>query len=194
MKTLYSLLIALVLVSSPQAPAQAQYTLGPDSQRQPGVPRGTVTHHTSTSKTFPGTIRDYWIYVPAEYKPDEPACVMVFQDGGGFVKETGDARVPIVFDNLIYKHQMPVAIGIFINPGVLPAPAASEQSRYNRSFEYDGLSDRYARFLLQEILPEVGRHYNLSPDPNARRLAASALAASAHSLWHGSILKLSAAC
>lgn len=148
-----------------------QYTLGPDSQRQPGVPVGTVTHYTWTSKIFPGTVRDYWVYVPAQYNAQKPACVMVVQDGGGFVRDTGAARMPIVFDNLIYKHEMPVTIGIFINPGVLPAPQPNQRARYDRSFEYDALGGRYARFLLDEILPEVGKHYNLSTNPNDRAIA-----------------------
>jgi gluconolactonase len=148
--------------------ATEEYPLGPDSQRQAGVPQGAVTHYTWTSRIFPGTTRDYWVYVPAEYNPDKPACVMVFQDGEMFIKEDGRARVPIVFDNLIAKRQMPVTIGIFINPGVLKALSPDQQNRYNRSFEYDSLGDRYARFLLQEILPEVAKHYNLSTNPDDR--------------------------
>ncbi|HEV2417745.1 MAG TPA: SMP-30/gluconolactonase/LRE family protein, partial [Terriglobia bacterium] len=145
--------------------------LGPDSQRQPGVPVGTVTQYTWTSKIFPGTVRDYWVYVPTEYNAQKPACVMVVQDGAGFIRDTGASRMPIVFDNLIYKHEMPVTIGIFINPGVLPAPQSSQRARYDRSFEYDALGGRYARFLLDEILPEVGKHYNLSTNPNDRAIA-----------------------
>src|SRR5579864_7979630 len=79
------------------------YTLGPDSQRQQNVPKGTVMKYSWTSKIYPGTVRDYWIYVPAQYKPDKPACVMVFQDGGGFVSDDGSWRAAIVFDNLINK-------------------------------------------------------------------------------------------
>src|SRR5438270_8993608 len=97
------------------------YALGPDSQPQPGVPRGTLTKQSWTSKIFPGAVRDYWIYVPVQYKAGVPACVMVFQDGAGLVSETGAWHVPIVFDNLIHKHEMPVTIGIFIDPGVLSA-------------------------------------------------------------------------
>ena len=151
--------------------AAEEYPLGPDSQRQPGVPQGTVTQYTWSSKIFPGTTRDYWVYVPAQYKSGQPACVMVFQDGAMFIKEDGRARVPIVFDNLIAKHEMPVTIGIFINPGVLKALSPEQQNRYNRSFEYDSLGDRYARFLLQEILPEVAKHYNLSKNPDDRAIA-----------------------
>ncbi|MGH9344106.1 MAG: SMP-30/gluconolactonase/LRE family protein [Terriglobia bacterium] len=165
------LLFLLVLFSAGALWPSPQYALGPDSQRQPGVPVGAVTHYTWTSKIFPGTVRDYWVYVPAEYNPQKPACVMVVQDGGGFILDTGAARMPIVFDNLIFKHEMPVTIGIFINPGVLPVRQPGQRARYDRSFEYDALGGRYARFLLDEILPEVGKHYNLSRDPNDRAIA-----------------------
>jgi gluconolactonase len=164
-------LIPILVLSAWALAGAEEYSLGPDSQRQPGVPRGTVTQHTWTSRIFPGTVRDYWVYVPAQYKPERPAAVMIFQDGGGYVKEDGAWRVPIVFDNLIQKGEMPVTIGIFINPGVLPAASPDRQARYNRSFEYDALGDRYARFLLEEILPEVGRQYNLSSNPDDRALA-----------------------
>ena len=163
-------LIAILVLSGWALLGAEEYALGPDSQRQPGIPQGKVTQHTWASRIFPGTVRDYWIYVPAQYKPERPAAVMIFQDGAGYVREDGAWRVPTVFDNLIQKGEMPVTIGIFINPGVLPA-APDQQARYNRSFEYDGLGDRYARFLLEEILPEVGKQYNLSNDPNDRALA-----------------------
>jgi enterochelin esterase family protein len=107
-----------------------EYVPGPDSQRQPGVPQGKVTKHEWTSKIYPGTVRDYWVYVPAQYKPDKPACTMVFQDGISFVNETGAFKATVVFDNLIHKGDMPVTIGIFINPGVVPA---SRQTRSRAS-------------------------------------------------------------
>lgn len=169
-----SLLICLLLLAPGLASAQAaqeEYPLGPDSSRQPGVPTGTVTHYTWTSHIFPGTTRDYWVYVPAQYSADKPACLMVFQDGEGFIKEDGRERVPIVFDNLIARHDMPVTVAIFINPGVLKASSPDQQDRFNRSFEYDGMGDRYARFLLEEIVPEVAKHYNLSTNPDDRAIA-----------------------
>jgi gluconolactonase len=169
------LLCSLVAALGLAHAAQEEYPLGPDSQRQPGVPQGTVTHYTWTSDgghgIYPGTMREYWVYVPAQYTADKPACVMVFQDGAGFIKEDGRARVPIVFDNLIAKHEMPVTIGIFINPGVVKALSPDQQDRFNRSFEYDGLGDRYARFLLDEIIPEVSKHYKLSTNPDDRAIA-----------------------
>lgn len=165
-------LIFLVAVSA-VLPCAEEYSLGPDSQRQPGVPRGAITKYTWTGKIYPGTVRDYWIYVPAQYKVEQSACVMIFQDGGRMVEETGSWRVPIVFDNLIQKGEMPVTLGVFVDPGVLPALSQEQQNRYNRSFEYDALGDRYARFLIEEILPEVAKHYNLSKDPNDHAIAGS---------------------
>ncbi len=84
---------------------------------------------------------------------------------------TGTIRVPTVFDNLIHRGEMPVTIGIFINPGGLKDGAnENARRRGNRSFEYDTLSDRYARFLLEEILPEVGKTYRLTDDPEGRAI------------------------
>lgn len=166
--------------------AADQYTFGPDSARQPNVPTGKLTQHQWKSQIFPGTLRDYWVYLPAQYKPDTPAAVMVFQDGAGVVKEDGNWRIPIVFDNLIHKGEMPVTIGIFIDPGVLPPPSSSQQGRFNRSYEYDGLTDRYARFLIEEILPEVGKTYKLTNDPNLRAIAGSSSGgiAAFTAAWH----------
>ncbi len=164
-------LIAFLLVSP--ALRSEEYKPGPDSQRKPEVPRGAITKYTWTSRIFPGTVRDYWVYVPAQYSADRAACVMVFLDGGGFVNETGGWRAPIVLDNLIAAKTMPVTIGVFVNPGVLPALSSNRQNRYNRALEYDGLGDRNARFLIEEILPEISKSYKLSTDPNDRAIAGS---------------------
>lgn len=165
--------VSALALATPLA-AQEEYKQGPDSFRQPNVPKGKITQHSWTSKIFPGTVRDYWIYVPAQYDAAKPACVMIIQDGGGSVREDGAGyKYPVVFDNLIHKREMPVTIGIFINPGVLPAANANAMGRYNRSLEYDGLGDTYARFLIDEILPEVAKSYNLSKDPDHYGLAGS---------------------
>jgi enterochelin esterase-like enzyme len=145
-----------------------RYEHGPDSQEQNGVPRGKVTKLHWKSKVFPDTERDWWIYVPAQYDGKTPACVMVFQDGGAYVGATGNFRAPIVFDNLIHKKQMPVTIGVFINPGKIPSKQPKGEARDNRSFEYDTLSDQYATFLEKEILPEVGKSYKLRKDAAGR--------------------------
>jgi enterochelin esterase family protein len=162
--------VLLLLLALAPARAADDYKLGPDSEEQPGVPTGKVTKQTWTSTIFPGTVRDYWVYVPAQYDAGHPACVMVFQDGGGYVNPKGQFRVPIVFDNLIAKKEMPVTIGIFINPGKVPASQPGEKDRENRSFEYDTPSDQYVRFLEKEILPEVGKQYNLRQDAKGRAI------------------------
>jgi len=166
-----SIQLLLFAVSLPLAAiAFDDYKPGPDSMVQEGVPRGTVTPHQWTSKVFPGTRRDYWVYVPAQYDSARPACVMVFQDGGSYVKADGQFRTAVVFDNLIHKKGMPVTISIFINPGEIPATESGRPAVKNRSFEYDSLSDQYARFLLEEILPEVAKKYNLASDANSRAI------------------------
>jgi len=152
------------------ARAADDYTLGPDSQRQEGVPQGKVTKHHWKSQVFPGTERDYWVYVPAQYDGKQPACVTVFQDGDNYQKEEGQFRVPIVMDNLIHQKKMPVTIGIFINPGVIPPSEPDQKPQSNRSFEYDTLSDQYARFLLEEILPEVAKEYKLVDSAEGRAI------------------------
>jgi acetyl esterase/lipase len=153
------------LVCLVPAYAADDYQLGPDSQEHPDVPKGQVTKYTWTSTIYPGPPRDYWVYVPAQYDPKQPACVMVFQDGKSYVDPKGSFRVPTVFDNLIHKKEMPVTIAIFINPG-----SNTPQEPRERSYEYDTLSDRYAQFLEKEILPEVGKHYNLRQDPMGRAI------------------------
>lgn len=146
------------------------YKYGPDSEEQPGVPRGTVTKMPVwKSKVFDGTERDWWIYVPAQYDGKTPACVMVFQDGVSYQDAKGVYRTPIVFDNLIHKKQMPVTIGIFLNPGTFPSQTGGK-GRSNRSFEYDTLSPQYAKFLEQEILPEVEKKYSLRKDAASRAI------------------------
>ncbi|HVY69155.1 MAG TPA: SMP-30/gluconolactonase/LRE family protein [Verrucomicrobiae bacterium] len=167
---------ALIILAFSLTAARAvdDYTLGPDSLPQAGVPRGKVEKHTWTSgptNLFPGTVRDYWIYVPAQYDAAKPACLMVFQDGGGYISTNGSYRVPTVFDNLIHKKQMPVTIGVFLNPGVVPPPSTNALPRFNRSLEYDGLGDRYARFLIEEFLPEVTKGYNIASDANSHAIA-----------------------
>jgi sugar lactone lactonase YvrE len=131
---------------------------------QTGVPKGEVLHFSlDHSSIFPGTQRDYWIYIPAEYKPDKPACVYVNQDGIQW-------NAPAVFDTLIYRGEMPVVIGVFVQPGRLVAVDTSvAQDRYNRSYEYDGLGDGYVRFVLDELLPDVEKHQ--ASDGRAVRLS-----------------------
>ena len=149
------------------------YKLGPDSQFNENIPHGKVTEHEWKSNIFEGTNRRYSVYVPAQYDAKEPAAVMVFQDGHAYVDPKGDFRATVVMDNLIHAGEMPVTIGIFIDPGhsgELADNRGWKPTPSNRSFEYDTLSDQYARFLLEEILPEVGKSYQLSEDPEQRAI------------------------
>ena len=137
------------------------------------MPRGEVTSYRLTdSKIYPGTERDYFVYVPAQYDGSKPAALMVFQDGRNYINEKGQWRVPIVFDNLIHSGEMPVTIGVFVNPGVVPGGDGA-QTRFNRSFEYDTVSDRYASFIIEEVLPRVRDTYSITRDPNLCAIAGS---------------------
>ncbi|MCF6311384.1 MAG: esterase family protein [Verrucomicrobiales bacterium] len=156
-----------------------EYSLGQESQRKEGVPRGTVITKTWKSKVFPNTIREYTVYVPAQYQHEgqDKAAVMVFQDGHAYLDEKGQVRATVVMDNLIAAGEMPVTIGIFVNPGwfadaleVAQKWKAPKGVKSNRSFEYDTLSADYAKFLETEILPEVAKSYRLTDDPDQRAI------------------------
>ena len=136
---------------------------GTDSKRQSDVPRGEIMKYEWKSQIFSETTRDYWIYVPAQYDSQRSAGLMVFQDGHAYVDEEGAFRVPIVFDNLIHKKTIPVLIGLFIDPG-------KTERTQNRSYEYDSLSDEYVQFLIEEMIPEVEKQYNLADDPRMRAI------------------------
>lgn len=169
------LLSAFVLLAFASARAADDYEPGPDSKPQPGVPKGEVLKFSfNESKIFPGTDRDYWVYVPAQYQADQPACLYVNQDGIQW-------SAPTVFDNLIHNKEMPVTIGVFVMHGrVRAGDTNAAVDRFNRSYEYDGLGDHYARFLLEEILPAVekvtlpdGRRLRLSTNANDRAIGGS---------------------
>ena len=170
MKLFRLLFACLVFLTMPLFAADEDYVTGPDAMVKEGVPKGKVTQSIWKSMIFPGTERDYWVYVPAQYDGSRPASVIVCFDGGGFVSETGSFRAPVVYDNLIHAGEMPVTIGIFINPGIVPPAKEGQEGRKNRSFEYDSLGDQNARFLIEEILPEVGKTYKLSANPDCRAI------------------------
>jgi len=130
-----------------------------DSCRQPGVPVGRLEKFAwNESKTFPGTQRDVTIYLPQQYQSSNEACLMVWQDGSRHADPAGSMRASVVFDNLIHKKEMPVTVGIFIDPGRKSGQKPGDKPA-NRSFEYDSLGDAYSRFLLGEIIPEVEKRY-----------------------------------
>src|ERR1041385_1544051 len=143
---LFVCLLPQIILFGQQPPEN--YPIDSASVEHAGVPRGEVMHFIfDQSKIFPGTWREYWVYVPAQYKPDNPACVYVNQDGIQW-------KAPTVFDNLINKNEMPITIGVFVTPGrVLADSGSNTLNRFNRSFEYDGLGDAYAKFILTEIFP-----------------------------------------
>ena len=177
----------LLLLTSVLA-AQETYPIHPDTLPKDGVPRGVVTQHSfAGSKIYPGTERDYSVYVPAQYDRSQPAALMVFQDGLKYVQDKGGYRIDHVFDNLIHRGEMPVTIAICVNPGIVPG-GDNAQDRFNRSFEYDTVSDRYASFLIDELIPEVAKSYALTDDPNLRGIAGSSSGAIAAFgvAWHRS--------
>ena len=153
---------AFAAARTAQTPVQ-----GPDSFPQPGVPRGTLLarHHVS-NEIYPGVGRDYWVYVPAQYRAETPAALMVFQDGDFYLKD--EVNVPVVFDNLIAHNQMPVTIAVLVMPGDKGPGQPINGGTTNRSFEYDTLGDQYVRYLLEELLPLVEADYAISPDPVRR--------------------------
>ena len=168
---------ALCVSSVKAAPQDDQYVLGPDSKAKEGVPRGQVVPMPPFHSTiYADTTHQWWLYVPAQYDPAKPACVMVFQDGGsstGNPKQAGPWNATYVFDNLIAAGQMPVTIGIFISPGELPPKEPGGKPVSNRSVEYDTPDGTYGRFLLEEILPEVAKKYTLTDKPEERAICGS---------------------
>lgn len=159
--------VVVIVCAIHTASLHAQNASRSDDQR--ALPRGKMTSGVfETSAQFPGTRRDFSVYVPSEYRPDAPAKLMVFMDGRTFAKANGAFRIPQVFDRLIGEGRMPVTIAVFVNPGSVPATLAAAASRSNRSFEYDSLDDRYTKFLVQEFLPVALDGLNVSSDPADR--------------------------
>lgn len=160
------MVVFLVMALSVSVSAQDTFELGADSLRQPDVPRGEITQHRwENSRVYRNTERDWWTYVPAQYDHETPAALMVFQDGAGYLDEEGPIRVPVVFDNLIHKGEMPITIAVFINPGRFVGDNPDGPAR-NRSAEYDSMNGRYSRFLLEEIIPEVRKTSRITDDRN----------------------------
>jgi len=144
-----------------------------DSQPQQGVPQGKLEKFEwNTSKVFPDTQRDVTVYLPADFKPGEETCLMVWQDGTRHVDPNGPMRASVVFDNLIHKKEMPRTVGVFIDPGRKSKQKPGDKAG-NRSLEYDSLGDAYVRFLIDEILPEVEKRYQTKfrPQPEAWAIA-----------------------
>jgi len=175
--------LALVLSASAQnfsGPAPPPPPLTADSMQNPNVPAGTLSEKLSiTSRIYDGMTSNYWIYVPAQYDPKTPAPVMVFNDGGGYIDRKGNHPALNVLDNLIAQHKIPVMIAVFTDPGDISGAPGTPTYKFvdayskkwsrtlkdsMRSTEYDTVSDRYARFLRDELLATVSQKYNLRKD------------------------------
>jgi enterochelin esterase-like enzyme len=165
--------IAAQQTRQPGPDPNSQYRLGPDSMPWDGVPKGEIKGpFVIPSQAYPGTQHTYWVYVPAQYDPNTPAGLMVFQDGQAFKDEKGEYRAQNVMDNLIYRREIPVMLAVFINPGRRPDQDEPSPQRgwgdnfTNRGQEYNALDDKYARVITEELLPELYKSYNISKDPD----------------------------
>jgi enterochelin esterase family protein len=158
--------------ATPPANPDLHYQLGPDSLPREGVPRGEVRGpFTLPSEAYPGTQHTYWVYVPAQYDPGVAASLMIFNDGQAFKNMDGDLRAPNVLDNLIYRREIPVMLAVFINPGRRPdqpepTPQEWGDRTTNRPTEYNSLDDKYARVIVNELMPALYKDYNVSKDPD----------------------------
>jgi len=158
----------------------------PESYRQPGVPSGILSPKIMhTSRIYDGMQSEYWIYVPAQYDPRTPAALMVFQDGEGYLDRDGKNPALNVIDNLIAQKRIPVMICVFINPGNIEGSPGTPtfnfvkaySDKWQRSLKdsmrstlYDTVSDRYPRFLRDEVLAEVEAKYNIRKDAYSRSI------------------------
>jgi enterochelin esterase-like enzyme len=167
-------LAAAAFAQTPQTPEpNIHYHIGPDSMAEDGVPKGEIRGpFTLPCQAYPGTQHTYWVYVPAQYDSAVPASLMIFNDGQAFMNPTGDLRAQNVMDNLIYRREIPVMIGVFINPGRRPdqpepSPATEWGDRTtNRPAEYNSLDDKYARVIVDELMPVLNKEYTISKDPD----------------------------
>ncbi|MBV8818171.1 MAG: hypothetical protein JO022_07420 [Acidobacteriaceae bacterium] len=164
-------------------------SFGPDSYLKPGVPQGKLSEKTVlTSKIYDGMQSDYWVYTPAQYDPKTPAALMVWDDGQQFInRDSSSIRLLEVIDNLTNEKRLPVIVWVFTMPGVATmaegtpfyravqkaAKADTPAARTSalRGVEYETLSDQYARFLRDELLPEVQSKYNIRKDAYSRAIA-----------------------
>ena len=178
--TLFTVFPLLALGQAPADPdTNIYYQFGPDSTVQDGVPRGQMKGpFTLPSQAYPGTQHTYWVYVAAPYDPAVPASLMIYNDGQAFMAMEGDIRAQVVMDNLVYRREIPVMIGVFINPGRRPDQPEPNLSNWgdrdtNRPTEYNTLDDQYARVIVDELLPVLYKEYNISRDPERHGIGGS---------------------
>jgi enterochelin esterase-like enzyme len=156
------------------------------SYLQPGVATGMLSQKIlHTSKIYDGMKSEYWIYVPAQYDAKTAAALMVFQDGGGYIDRDGGRQVLNVIDNLIAQKKIPVMICVFINPGDISESPGTPTYQFVKAYSekwqrdlkdamrstlYDTVSDRYVRYLRDEILADVAAKYNIRKDAYSRAI------------------------
>ena len=167
---LLCVMLPMALLTAASAVAmEEEHPVPPEGEVKAGVPQGKIEGPFEfRSSIFAGTVREYWVYVPAQYDPAKPPCLMIVQDG---LSMANNWRLPTVLDNMIHSGEIPVQLGLFVGHGSVPSFSENAQPRFNRSFEYDGLGDRYARFLIDELLPEVAKTWKFSDNPDDRCLA-----------------------
>jgi len=141
-------------------------SFGPDSYARAGVPQGKLTGPLELeSKIYAGMKANVWYYVPAQWDGTTPLPVQIWNDGQQFTgPRPTQWRVLETLDNLFAQKKIPLMASVFVQPGAGPA---SNQ----RSVEYDTMDDTYTRYLLEEILPEIGKHVRLRQDGYSRAIA-----------------------
>lgn len=188
MKQIFFLLLgcAWALVASAQQVHNTKAPHDPATVKLPEEKRGEILNFSlSNSEIYPGTKRDVRVYVPRQYDASEPACLLVCMDGILYDATT-------VMDNLIATGEMPVTVGVFVNPGVV-YDEVGQVVRYNRCKEFDSVDENFAAFLEKEVLPEVeklttksGLPIILSKNPNDCAItgASSGGIAAFSAAWH----------
>lgn len=181
---LFSVLSSLLIGAIPSAHAAepvaanprraGEYPLAPEHFPHDDVPRGRLEGPFEfKGSAIPGTVRRYWIFVPAQYSAERAANLLVFHDGQRALNPTGPLRVNQVLENLIHQKDIPVTIGVFITPGNTGETYPDNLGMSNpnhRAQEYDALNDAYSRLLIDELLPEVAKKYRITDDPEKRAI------------------------
>jgi len=180
MKRFFPYLLVAAAFGQASAPnTDIHYKLAPDAMVMEGVPVGEIRGpFTLPSEAYPGTQHTYWVYVPAQYDAAVPASLMIYQDGQAFMAAEGDIRAQVVMDNLIYRREIPTMIGVFINPGRRPDQPEPTPKNWgdrdtNRGVEYNTLDDKYARVIVDELMPVLYKEYNISKDPERHGIGGS---------------------
>ena len=163
------LLVAAAFGQAPVPNTDIHYKLASDALVMEGVPVGEIRGpFTLPSEAYPGTQHTYWVYVPAQYDAAVATSLMIYQDGQAFMAPEGDIRAQVVMDNLIYRREIPTMIGVFINPGRRPDQPEPTPKNWgdrdtNRGVEYNSLDDKYARVIVDELLPVLYKEYHCCP-------------------------------